>query len=214
MIECQMLDFCLLYNLSNLIKELTCYKYPWNPTSIDVIITNRVNFFQNYIAIETGISGHHKMVVTVLKVYVKKLEPITVKYRCHENFYMNDFTELLKQKLEDFGQIMSYDDLKDIFMITSNNHAPERKNIVRGNQAPFTSHCLSKAIMYIYKLKNKFNKNPTEENKNNYKKLNFCWKLLRQENKKFYNNLDLNVFEDNRIFWSKHKTAENHNCGK
>ena len=206
MIESQMLDFCLLYNLSNLIKEPTCYKNPLNPTSIDVILTNRVDSFQNSTAIETGLSNHHKMVVTVLKVYVKKLEPITVKYRCHKNFCMNDFTENLKQKLENFGQIMSYDDFKDIFMTTLNNHAPEKKKIVRGNQAPFMSHCLSKAIMHRSKLKNKFNKYPTDENKSNYKKQrNFCVKLLRQEKKIFYNNLDLNVFEDNRKFWSKIK---------
>ena len=111
-----MIESQMLYNLSNLIKEPTCYKNPLNPTSIDVILTNRVNIFQ-------------KMVVTVLKVYVKKLEPITVKYRCHNNFCMNDFTENLKQKLESFGQMMSYDDFKDIFMTTLNNHAPE-KNIL------------------------------------------------------------------------------------
>ena len=68
------------------------------------------------------------------------------------------------------------------------------------------SHCLSKAIMRRSKLKNKFNKNPTDENKSNYKKQgNLCVKLLRQEKKKFYNNLDLNVFVDNRKFWSKIK---------
>ena len=65
---------------------------------------------------------------------------------------------------------MSYDDFKDIFMTTLNNHAPEKKKIVRGNQAPFMSHCLSKAIMHRSKLKNKFNKNHTGENKINYKK--------------------------------------------
>ena len=60
-IESQMLDFCLLYNLSNLIKEPTCYKNPLNPTSIDVILTNRVDSFQNSIAIETGLTqnGSH-----------------------------------------------------------------------------------------------------------------------------------------------------------
>ena len=41
MIESQMLDFSLLYNLSNLIKEPTCYKNHLNPTSIYVILTNR-----------------------------------------------------------------------------------------------------------------------------------------------------------------------------
>ena len=41
-------------------------------------------------------------------------------------------------------------------------------------------------------LKNKFNKNPTEENKTLYKKQrNFCVSLLKKEKRKYYNNLDL-----------------------
>ena len=100
-----------------------------NPASIDVILTNRVNSFRNSIAIETELSDRHKMVVTILKVYVKKLEPATVIYRCRKNFCMNDFIENLKQKFENFGQIMSYDDFKDIFMTALNNHGLKRKRL-------------------------------------------------------------------------------------
>ena len=87
MIESQMFDFCLLHNLSDLIKEPTCYKNPLNLTSIDDILTNRVNSFQNYIAIETGLSDHHKMVgfsddmnnyspISLLSVFSKLAEKI------------------------------------------------------------------------------------------------------------------------------------------
>ena len=48
-----MSDFCLQYDLSNLIKEPTCYKNPANPSSIDVILTNRKDRFQNSLAIES-----------------------------------------------------------------------------------------------------------------------------------------------------------------
>ena len=41
--EKQMSDFCLLYDLSNLITEPTCNKYPINRPSIDVILANREN---------------------------------------------------------------------------------------------------------------------------------------------------------------------------
>ena len=85
---------------------------------------------------------------------------------------------------------MGYDDLREIFMSTLTFHAPERKKVVRGNQAPFFSQKLSKAIMHRSKLKNRYNKNPTEQNKINYKKQrNFCVNLLRREKKKYYNNL-------------------------
>ena len=67
-----MIDFCHMYNLENKIKQPTCYKNHNNPSSIDVILTNRAKSFQNAITIETGLPNHHKMILTVLNTYVKK----------------------------------------------------------------------------------------------------------------------------------------------
>ena len=47
-------DFCNIYNLKNVIIEPTCYKNHINPSSIDVILTNKSRSFQNRQAIETG----------------------------------------------------------------------------------------------------------------------------------------------------------------
>ena len=69
-----MREFCDTYNLENLIKEPTCFKSAQNPTTIDLILTNRYRSLLNSFAIETGISDHHKMTVTVLKTYFKKLK--------------------------------------------------------------------------------------------------------------------------------------------
>lgn len=67
-----MKDFCEIYNLDNLIKVPTCFKNPNNPSSIDVMLTNRKNSFQNSLATETGLSDCHKMTTSVLKVFFKK----------------------------------------------------------------------------------------------------------------------------------------------
>ena len=51
-------------------------------------------------------------------------------------------------------------------------------------------------------LKNKYNNNPNEENEFLYKKQrNFCVSLLRKEKKRYYNNFDLRIFDDNKKFW-------------
>ena len=50
------------------------------------------------------------------------------------------------------------------------------------------------------KLKNRYNKSPTQANKNEYRR-NFCVNLLAREKKKFYNNLDLRILDDNKTFW-------------
>ena len=64
----KMKDFCDIYNLQNLINEPTCFKSVHNPTSIDVILTNKRESFENSFVLETGLSDHHKMVITVLKL--------------------------------------------------------------------------------------------------------------------------------------------------
>ena len=56
------------------------------------------------------------------------------------------------------------------------------------------------------KLKNVYNNNPTLENWSLYKKQrNYCVKLLRKEKQIYYNNLDLKVFENNKLFWKRIK---------
>ena len=79
-----------------MINEPTCYKPANNPSSIYVILTNRPRSFHNSMAIETGLSGHHKMVVTVLKSYCKTIEPIITTYRDYryfdEDFVRRDLT--------------------------------------------------------------------------------------------------------------------------
>ena len=65
--ENAMKEFCEMYNLKNLITEPTCFKNLLNPSSIDVILTNRKNCFQDTRTLECGLSDHHKMIITVLK---------------------------------------------------------------------------------------------------------------------------------------------------
>ena len=64
--------FCNIYNLFSLVKEPTCFTNPYNPSFIDILITNRPRCFQNTLTVETGISDFHKMVITVTKVFYKK----------------------------------------------------------------------------------------------------------------------------------------------
>ena len=62
-------DFCQIYNTKNIIKEKTCFKNRENSTCIDLILTNRPRSFQDSTVVETGLSGFHKMCVTVMKMY-------------------------------------------------------------------------------------------------------------------------------------------------
>ena len=83
-----------------------------------------------------------------------------------------------------------------------NRHAPMKLKYVRGNNAPFMNKILSKAIMKRSRLRNKFLKYPNGNNKRIYNKhRNYCVNLLRKEKKKYYNNIDLKLLTDNKLFW-------------
>ena len=62
---------------------------------------------------------------------------------------------------------------------------PKRK--IRGNNKPFMAKAFPKAIMQRARLRNKFLKNPTDQNKLIYnKQRNFCVSLLRKEKKRIF----------------------------
>ena len=210
--ESAMKEFCEIYDLENLIKKPTCYKNPKNPSSIDVILTNKKSSFQNSMTIETGLSDCHKLTVTVLKTHCKKMDPLVINYRNYKNFNGLKFREDLLRQFEVLDiDTMSYDKFKVIFMATLDWHAPLKKKMIRGNNAPFMNKTLSKAFMYRSKLKNDFNKSPTEENNALYKKQrNYCVNLLRKEKKEYYNSLDLKIFEDSKTFWQSVKPLFSH----
>ena len=48
--------FCKSYSLNSLIKQLTCFKNPENPSCIDLILTNKPRSFQTESVIETRLS--------------------------------------------------------------------------------------------------------------------------------------------------------------
>ena len=72
-----MLIFCDLRSLKNLINESTCFKNPNNPSIID----------------------DHKMVITVLKGFFHKQAPRLIKYRNCKKLNQDQFNNELKEKL-------------------------------------------------------------------------------------------------------------------
>ena len=177
--EPSMTEFCELYNFSNLIKDPTCF----NPTSIDVILTNKVRSFQNNNVIERGLSDHHKLTLNVLKLLFQKQAPITIKYRDYKYFDLNTFHIELQNSLIQVGiHNINYESFETIFMNHLNNIAPMKTKCVRANNAAFMNKTLSKAIMTRSRLKTKYNNKPNILNQSNYKKYrNYCVNLFRRE---------------------------------
>ena len=60
--------FCSSNCLKSFIKQQTCFKNPEKPSSIDLILTNRLRSFQSLCVIVTGLSDFQKMTISALKL--------------------------------------------------------------------------------------------------------------------------------------------------
>ncbi len=195
-------DFLYEHNALNLVKQKTCFKNINNPSCIDLFITNSHRCFQNTSAISTGLSDFHKMVVTVMNKNVPKAEPKIIQYRDYRNFVENNFSIELKEKFKN-TIIDEYAKFEDIFIEVLNKHAPPKKKIFRANHKPYMTKCLRKAIMRRSELENKYYREKSEKALKDYKKQkNFTNKLLKNEKKRYFKNLHMNNFTDNKKFWN------------
>ena len=114
-------NFCSSYNLTSMINRPTCFRNPEKLSCIDLILTNCPRSFQNSCAIETGLSGFHKLVVTVMKKTYKKSQPKTIIYRSYKYFNNESFREELIQ-IEANGNNCD----KNFIL---NKHAPQKKSL-------------------------------------------------------------------------------------
>ena len=72
---------------------------------------------------------------------------------------------------------------------------------------------LRKAIMLRSQLKKKFNNNKSEENSKKYKQQrNYCVKLLRKTKMEYFQNMDVNKVNDNKMFWKTVKPRFSNKC--
>ena len=179
--------------MKSLIRIPTCYKNPANPTCIDLMLTNSNRSFQNSCTIETGLSDFHKMIVTVLKIYFQKREAKVINYRDYRNFSNEDFRQqVLKDilKATQNGVIVSYGSFLSICQRALDSRAPKKP----------------KYVMYRSRLRNKFLKTRSNEDKKAYNTQgNYCLTLVTKAKKDYYNNLDHENVTDDKTFWKSIK---------
>ena len=114
--------------------------------------------------LETGLAGFHLMPVTVMRKIFKKLKPRTINYRSYKHFSNEAYRESLLHELSKEVFVNNDDGLQrfcDININILNSHAPRNRKLARGNQMPFITKDLSKAIMKRSRLHNNFLKNRT-----------------------------------------------------
>ena len=97
---------------------------------------------------------------------------------------------------------LNYENLINGFCSIIDKHAPLKQKTLRGNEAPFMNKNLRKAIYTRSRLKNRYNKNPTDDNKTQYKKQrNKCVNLRKKAIKTHFKNITDSGIIENKKFW-------------
>ena len=76
---------CMLVHVCITIVHV-CIALALNPSSIDLILTNKFRSFQNSLTLETGLSDHHKLTTTVMRSFFPKQAPLHIIYRDFKNY--------------------------------------------------------------------------------------------------------------------------------
>ena len=164
-------------------KSKTCFAGA-EGSSIDVLLTNKYRSFQNSSVLETGLSDHHLMITTFLKMHLVRLQPKKILYRKYNFFDETAFLADVEPANFDCNTDdpeLNYENLSQVFRTIIDKHAPLKQKTLRGNEAPFMNKELRKAIYTRLRLKNKYNKDRSEVNKDRYKRQrNECVKLRKK----------------------------------
>ena len=72
-------DLCDTFSLQNIITSRTCHKSNAG-TSIDIMLTNRSRSVHKTSIFETGISDHHKLILSFFRSYFTGIPPKAIEY--------------------------------------------------------------------------------------------------------------------------------------
>ena len=189
------------HDAKNMVKEKACFKSINNPTCVDLLVSNKEKCFKSATIIHTGLSDFNKMVLVVIKKNFQKAKPEVIRYRYYRHFDGNSFRCALKFELSKIliHSCSSFE--KYVFLETLNDHTSLKQKTIRANHAPYMKKTLRKAMMHRDQLETKYRKQLTYINSERYRKQkNFCSKPYKKERKKYYSNLDLKQFTDNKTF--------------
>ena len=122
-----LLDLCDTFSLQNIITGKTCHKSNVG-TSIDIMLTNRPRSFHKTRIFETGISDHHKLILSFFRSYFTRIPPKTIEYRKYKTFFKSKFLHDLDQQILKCAFYQNNEEMYSIFtrifQNVLNKHAP------------------------------------------------------------------------------------------
>ena len=110
------------------------------------MLTNRPRCFHKASIFETGISSHHKLILSFFRSHFARTPPKTIEYIKYKTFdksnFLHDLDQDLLKGIYQNNEEM-YSNFTRIFQNVLNKHAPLKQKKLRGNHAPFMTKDLS-----------------------------------------------------------------------
>ena len=158
-------------NLKSMFKNPTCFKSS-NGSAVDLILTNNSYLYQKSQSFETGISDHHHLICTMLKIKYEQMPPKPSLIDLTKFLRKNSLKKLSDQIVLNIegGNLTS---LQRVIEKRLDQFDPMKKIVLRGNNKPNMTSQLRKAIMKRSRLKNKANKSGKPADKTAYKTKKF-----------------------------------------
>ena len=204
-------DLCDTFALTNLINTKTCTKKS-EGSSLDVFLTNHPRCFQHTCVIETALSDYHKLIGSFLRSKFHRLPPKNIHYRDYKNFDENLFLEDMASI--NFHELFEGDSSDNYDILTANvrklidKHAPLKSKKVRGNDKPFVTKELRRAIMKRSRLRTKYNNWKSRENFVAYRQAKRdCDRETDIAKSQYFKRATANGTMNNKEFWKIMKPA-------
>ena len=152
-----------------------------SPSCIDLILTNKKEFFKNSNVLEVGISGHHSLIVTALRSQLVKGNAKTKLYRDCNSFGIKLFKEDLDKNLKS-NNTVNFSDFQDTFTVVLHKHAPLRK---KSSGLMIVLSCPFFSVTLLRRTKKEYFQNLNVKDLSDNKKI---WKTI----KLYFSNKGLN----------------------
>ena len=187
----ELCDFTDVYNMYNLIREPTCYKSSTNNSLVDVLLTTQKNFYKTSGVVQNGYSDVHHMIYGVMKTVNLNKPAKTITYRSYKTFDEEKFNQDLEQAPFQVGSV--FDDVNDklwyfhkLYSTVVDQHAPLKSKKIRPMQPAFMNSKLRKNVNRKAQLRNRYNRQPTKRNWEQYRIQRNRTTLIRRQSIKNY----------------------------
>ena len=188
-------DICEIFDLSQLVKDPTCFMKNCKPSLVDVVLTNNSSLCFNTHNIPTGISDCHNLISTTIKGNLPGEQRKPVSYRSYRNFDLEVFNhDIGKINIPDLTNVTTEQQVNDAYMSyehqvinTLNKHAPIKSRTHRKKPLPCMNGELRKEIYRKHMLYTNYTKQRNSKTWDKYRKQrNFVNKLKKDSMKTYF----------------------------